>query len=111
MSELEQLVQLVLTDRSKLTDGEAFGVYSPLTRWPADLGAKHAFLRTGFGWEHMPLAMVQTDLEPGDLVQTRVENLQPPAPLLGMFAVYPKDATPRPAGRWFLDRLKQCNSE
>jgi DNA-binding transcriptional LysR family regulator len=111
MSELEKHVQLVLTDRSKLTDRKAFGVYSPLTWRLADLGAKHAFLRAGFGWGHMPLAMVQADLDSGELVQIQVENLQPHAPLLAMFAVYPKDAPPGPAGRWFLDRLKQCNSE
>jgi hypothetical protein len=48
MSELEQRVQLVLTDRSKLRDGKAFGVYSPLTWRLADLGAKRAVLRAGF---------------------------------------------------------------
>jgi DNA-binding transcriptional LysR family regulator len=107
LHELQQHVQLVLTDRSKLTDGQNFSVFSPLTWRLADLGAKHAFLRAGFGWGHMPLAMVQADLKSGALVQIRLENL-PPQMLMPMFAVYLKASPPGPAGRWFLDRLKQC---
>jgi DNA-binding transcriptional LysR family regulator len=107
LRELQQHVQLVLTDRSTLTDGQNFSVFSPLTWRLADLGAKHAFLRAGFGWGHMPLAMVEADLKSGALVQIRLENL-PQQMLMPMFAVYLKASPPGPAGRWFLDRLKQC---
>src|SRR5258706_12255434 len=43
-------VQLVLTDRTALSEGRNFGVLSPLTWRLADLGAKHAFLKAGLGW-------------------------------------------------------------
>src|SRR4051812_12611542 len=46
--ELEEHVQLVLTDRTPLTDGKSFGVFSPQIWRLADLGSKHAFLRAGF---------------------------------------------------------------
>jgi len=105
--ELSRHVQLVLTDRTTLTAGRSYGVFSPLTWRLADLGAKHAFLRSGFGWGHMPVAMVQADLDAGELVRIRVENYQPQTPPIAMFAVYRKDAPPGPAGRWFIDRLKQ----
>ena len=103
--ELEEHVQLVLTDRTMLTEGKTFGVFSPLTWRLADLGAKHAFLRAGFGWGHMPAAMVQGDLDAGELVTLRLESFQPRTPPIAMFAVYRKDTPPGPAGRWFLNRL------
>lgn len=105
--DLERHVQLVLTDRTTLTAGSNFGVFSPLIWRLADLGAKHAFLRAGFGWGHMPLAMVQPDLDAGQLVRIRLEIHQPATPGIAMYAVYRKDAPPGPAGRWFIDRLQQ----
>jgi DNA-binding transcriptional LysR family regulator len=106
MRELQEHVQLVLTDRSKLTEGKNFSVFSTQTWRLADLGAKHAFLRAGFGWGIMPLAMVKDDLESGALVEIRLEMFQPVLPLLPMSAVYQKASPPGPAGRWFLERLK-----
>ncbi|MFP3615497.1 LysR substrate-binding domain-containing protein, partial [Paraburkholderia sp. SIMBA_050] len=72
-ADLEAHVQLVLTDRTTLTEGTTFGVFSPQIWRLADLGAKHAFLRAGFGWGHMPVAMVQDDLDSGKLVPLRLE--------------------------------------
>jgi len=106
LREVARHVQLVLTDRTALTEGRSYGVFSPLTWRLADLGAKHAFLRAGFGWGHMPLAMVQQDIETGELVRIRVETYHPHVPPLAMFAVYRKDAPPGPAGRWLIDHLK-----
>lgn len=105
--DLERHVQLVLTDRTALTAGSSFGVFSPLIWRLADLGAKHAFLKAGFGWGHMPLAMVQADLDVGKLVRIRLEIHQPETPGIAMYAVYRKDAPPGPAGRWFIDRLQR----
>jgi DNA-binding transcriptional LysR family regulator len=98
-------VQLVLSDRSVLTEGRDFGVLSGLTWRLADLGAKHAFLRAGLGWGHMPLHIVQADLDSGALVRIRVEGT-PREILMPMKAVYRKDAPPGPAGRTFIAQLK-----
>jgi DNA-binding transcriptional LysR family regulator len=106
MGELERHVQLVLTDRTALSHGRSFSVFSPLTWRLADLGAKHAFLRAGFGWGHMPLAMVQPDLDSGHLVPLRLEAFQATHPAIAMFAIYRNDAPPGPAGRWFIERMK-----
>lgn len=106
LKDLQQQVQLVLTDRTALTEGRSFGVLSPLIWRLADLGAKHAFLRAGFGWGHMPLAMVAADCEAGALVQLQIENFGPHTPPIQMFATYRKDSPPGPAGRWFIERLK-----
>jgi DNA-binding transcriptional LysR family regulator len=106
MRDLQESVQLVLTDRSKLTEGKNFSVFSRQTWRLADLGAKHAFLRAGFGWGLMPLAMVNDDLKSGALVEIKLEFFQPVMPQMPMFAVYQKAAPPGPAGRWFLEQLK-----
>jgi DNA-binding transcriptional LysR family regulator len=99
-------VQLVLTDRSALTEGRNFGVLSALTWRLADLGAKHAFLKAGLGWGHMPQHIVSGDIEHGALVKIRVEGL-PREVSLQMRAVYRKDAPPGPAGRAFIAQLKR----
>src|SRR5258707_15183624 len=67
-------VQLVLRDRTALSEGRNFGILPPLTWRLADLGAKHAFLQAGFGWGHMPLHIVEEDLDSGALVKIRVEG-------------------------------------
>jgi DNA-binding transcriptional LysR family regulator len=102
-------VQLVLTDRSALTSGRDFGVVSPLTWRLADLGAKHAFLRAGLGWGHMPLHMVQEDLDKKTLVRIRVEGL-PRDVIMQMRVVFRRDAPPGPAARAFIAQLKRCSS-
>ncbi len=106
--DVAQHVQLVLTDRSNLSEGQNFGVLSPQVWRLADLGAKHAFLRAGFGWGHMPAAMVQADLANGELVRLELQGLAPALATLAMHGVYRKESPPGPAGRWFLDQLKQC---
>jgi DNA-binding transcriptional LysR family regulator len=99
-------VQLVLTDRTALTEGRNFGVLSPLTWRLADLGAKHAFLKAGLGWGHMPMHMVKADLDSGALVRIRVEG-NPPDMTMPMKVVYRKDAPPGPAGRAFIAQLRR----
>jgi DNA-binding transcriptional LysR family regulator len=105
-SAVARQVQLVLTDRTTLTEGRDFGVLSPLTWRMADLGAKHAFLRAGLGWGHMPRHMVQVDLDSGVLIKIRVQGL-PREPLMPMRVVFRKDAPPGPAARAFIAQLKQ----
>jgi DNA-binding transcriptional LysR family regulator len=100
-------VQLVLTDRSSLTAGRNFGVMSSQTWRLADLGAKHAFLRAGLGWGYMPLHMVEEDLRSGKLVPIELEGRTAMAPGFSMHAIHMKDHPPGPAGRWFVNHLKQ----
>ena len=105
-SAIAKHVQLVLTDRTVLTDGRDFGVLSPLTWRLADLGAKHAFLKAGLGWGHMPMHMVKADLDSGALVKIRVEGI-PRDAAMPMSVVFRKDAPPGPAGRVFIAQLKR----
>jgi DNA-binding transcriptional LysR family regulator len=105
--EIARHVQLVLTDRTALTEGRNYGVLSPLTWRLADLGAKHAFLLAGFGWGHMPLHMVRDEIARGRLLKIRIQGFPRRAQILVLHAVYRKDAPPGPAGRAFIKQLTQ----
>jgi DNA-binding transcriptional LysR family regulator len=109
-SELAKHVQLVLTDRSDLTAGRDFGVMSPLTWRLGDLFAKHAFLLKGLGWGGMPTHAVAQDLADQRLVKLQIEDIPERGLPLPMFAVYLSARPPGPAGRWLIERLKQCPS-
>ena len=106
--ELTKHIQLVLTDRSELTVGREFGVMSPLTWRLGDLFAKHAFLLKGLGWGGMPLHAVRQDLAAGRLVKLSIEDLADEGLILPMSAVYLTAKPPGPAGRWLIERLRQC---
>jgi len=105
LADLRNHTQLVLTDRSDLTEGREFSVLSPHTWRLADLGSKHSFLRAGLGWGNMPLPMVMDDLESGALVRVRVRDT-PNNLTIPMLATYPSEYPPGPAGRWLIDYLK-----
>jgi len=95
--------QLVLTDRSRFTEGQDFSVLSPKTWRLADLGAKHALLREGIGWGNMPLPLIEPDLAAGTLVR-----LAMPDHLGGMYrfaGVWRRDTPPGPAASWLLDQF------
>ena len=103
---LAQHRQLVLTDRSELSQGKDFGVFSANTWRLADLGAKHAFLRAGLGWGGMPAGAIETDLANGSLVKIGIEDIPDANLVMAMSAVYRTESPPGPAGRWLVERLK-----
>src|SRR3984957_2589204 len=72
------------------------------------LGAKLAFLRAGFGFGGMPLHAIEADLASGALVEITTDEAPPGGRLIEMWAVYRTDSPPGPAGRWFIERLKQA---
>lgn len=100
-------VQLVLTDRSRLTDGRDFAVLATHTWRLADLSAKHALLVAGLGWGSMPEAMVQDDLTSGRLSRIAIDEWDNVR--FALQSVYRTDTPPGPAGRWLLDRLTHLN--
>lgn len=96
-------VQLVLTDRSRFTEGSDFSVMSSRTWRLADLGAKHDLLREGIGWGNMPLPMIEGDLVSGTLVR-----LHMPDHVGGTYrfsGIWRCDTPPGPAATWLLDQF------
>lgn len=104
---LAEHIQVVHIDRSDLSQAREFGMLSPRVWRVSHTDTKHVFLRAGFGFGCMPLHAVEADLESGALVQIRVEEGPPESQVVAMSAIYRTDSPPGPAGRWFIDRLKQ----
>lgn len=96
-------IQLVLTDRSPLTQGRDFGVVSSRTWRLADLGAKHMLLKEGIGWGNMPVPMIADDLAQGRLVQLGMPDAQRSD--YGLKAIYRTDTPPGPAASWLIARF------
>ncbi|WP_127078978.1 LysR family transcriptional regulator [Rhodomicrobium lacus] len=101
-------LQLVLTDRTDLSEGQEFNVLSPRNWRLADMSAKHAFLREGLGWGSMPFDMVERDLAEGELVEIELQDADGANFIMPMYATYRTDAPPGPAGRWLINRLKEA---
>ncbi|MDE8652946.1 LysR family transcriptional regulator [Novosphingobium album (ex Liu et al. 2023)] len=103
--EARKHLQLVLTDRSPLTAGRDFSVFSPRSWRLADLGAKHALLRQGIGWGSMPRHAVREDLASGALIELALPER--PAMDYALVALWRKDAPPGPAAIWVLDAMRE----
>lgn len=103
--EARKHLQLVLTDRSPLTEGRDFSVFSPRSWRLADLSAKHALLKEGIGWGSMPRHVVKADLAAGALVELHL----PERPVIdyALVALWRKDSPPGPAAVWVLDELRE----
>jgi DNA-binding transcriptional LysR family regulator len=107
---LEKNVQLVLTDRTPMSQNLRGGILS-LRIWRfADLGTRLEFLLAGFGWCNMPRHLVAEHIRAGrlkELVLKERSNLALP-----MHVVYDRGRPPGKAGRWFIEdlrkRLVQC---
>lgn len=98
-------LQLVLTDRSPLTEGRDFAVLGPASWRLADLGAKHALLREGIGWGLMPRHVVAADLAEGTLVA--LDLAERPITRYALMALWRNDCLPGPAATWVLDEIRE----
>ncbi|WP_426341922.1 LysR family transcriptional regulator [Pseudoduganella sp. S-14] len=102
-SVLREHLQLVVTDRSPLTEGRDFGVLG-LRDWRlGDLGSKHALLLGGLGWGNMPAHMVMRDLAEGRLLSLHTqEGRELDYPL---FVIHRGDDELGPAGKWLRQKF------
>jgi hypothetical protein len=55
--------------------------------------------------------VVEADLASGELVQISAEDTPPGGHVIAMSAIYRTDSPPGPAGRWFIDHLKQEDAQ
>ena len=102
---LEPHVQLVLTDRTALTQNWVGGIVS-LHLWRfADLATRLEFLLAGFGWCNMPSHMVSEHVAAGRLKQLDIANRENVA--LPVYVVHERGRPPGRAGRWLIADLRQ----
>jgi DNA-binding transcriptional LysR family regulator len=104
---LAKHVQLVHIDPADVSRTLGSGVQSARVWRLSHLGAKLAFLRAGLGYGGLPIHMVEADLVSGALVQITTEDVPATGRVIVMSAIYRTDSPPGPAGRWFIEYLKQ----
>ena len=102
-ADLREHIQLVLTDRSPLTQGQDFGVVASSTWRLADLGVKHALLLAALGWGSMPEFMVRADLDAGRLIELKVPGWKDI--LYPLQAIWRVQTPPGPVTQWLIDRF------
>lgn len=66
---LREHLQLVVTDRTTLSEGRDFAVFGGLTWRTSDLTAKHQMILAGMGWGALPLHLVVDDLAAERLIK------------------------------------------
>ena len=108
---LAKHVQLLHVDLADLSQTQGLGVRSARVWRLSQLGTKLAFLRAGLGYGGLPFGMVEADLASGALVQIAFEDAPPGGYMISMSAVYRTDSPPGPAGRWFIEHLKQQDAQ
>ena len=97
-------IQIVVSDRSELTRGRDFTVYTGRTWRVADLSTKYELLAAGIGWGYMPEHLVAQDLASGALRQVQVEGLRE-RNTLAMLVIRRRDRVLGHGARWVLSRL------
>jgi DNA-binding transcriptional LysR family regulator len=99
-------LQIVLSDRSSITEGQEFAVLSRQTWRLGDLGAKHILLKQGIGWGNMPRHQVAEDLREGTLVE--LDLPEKPGAHYTLSATWRRDARPGPATSWVIDAMRDA---
>jgi DNA-binding transcriptional LysR family regulator len=107
LTTLAEHIRITHIDLSDISAGESV-LEVPRVWRLSHFGAKLAFLRAGFGFGGMPLHAIEADLASGALVEITTDDAPPGGRLIEMWAVYRTDSPPGPAGRWFIERLKQA---
>jgi DNA-binding transcriptional LysR family regulator len=102
---LEQQVQLVVTDRSPLTQNLKGGIYS-LRIWRfADFSTRLEYLLAGFGWCHMPWHMVSDHIRAGRLKQLEISQSE--GLTFAIHVVRQRGHRMGPASRWLIEDLRK----
>jgi DNA-binding transcriptional LysR family regulator len=102
---VKEHVQIVLSDRSRLTEDYRVGVFSSHVWRVLDLATKHAMLLAGLGWGGLPLHLVAGDLARKKLVRLRLEEVEPSELEVVLHRMHRTAEPPGPAARWLVERL------
>jgi DNA-binding transcriptional LysR family regulator len=104
---LASAVQIVLSVRRDPSEPVAadHGVLSPQTWRVADLATKHALIRGGLGWGHLPEHLVKSDLARRRLVALELAAWGGEPPRYGLSLVRRRGARVGPIAQWAEVRL------
>jgi DNA-binding transcriptional LysR family regulator len=102
---LEREIQLVVTDRSSLTQNLKGGIYSARIWRFADFSTRLEYLLAGFGWCHMPWHMIREHIHTGRLRQLDIS--QSKGRTMPVHVVHKRGIRLGPASRWLIADLQQ----
>lgn len=107
-SDLDEHVQLALTDRTRRYRGVVMGT----KLWSfVDQFNRLEFTLRGFGWCTMPTHLAWPHIEAGRLVELKLAIHQDQPLLFPLYAAYRVDQPPGVAAQWLLDSLRTRFSE
>lgn len=104
LSNVRQHTQLVISDVSRMTKGQDFGVFAYHTWRMTDMSTKYQLIRSGLGWGGLPTWMVFEDLKAGRLIALDLEPY--PVRPYALFAFHRADTPLGPAAQWLVERFK-----
>ncbi len=104
---LEAHVQLVLTDRTALTQNLQAGIIGHHIWRFADLSTRLEFLLAGFGWCNMPAHMVIDDIEAGRLRRLTLAEADASLLRVPIHVVWERGREVGRAGRWLIEDLRK----
>jgi len=102
---LEPHVQLVLTDRTPLTQNVFGGIVSRHVWRFADLSTRLDFLLAGFGFCNMPIHLVAEHVEAGRLKLLEIAHRGDVS--MPVHVVHKRGRAPGRAGRWLIANLRE----
>lgn len=105
VTRLQGETQIILSDRSRLTEGVELAVLSHRTLSVAELGTKLELIRAGIGWGNLPEHMVTGDLKDGALARLYPEPWSPNEHMLTLTQVVRTDFSPGKASSWLMNEL------
>ena len=97
-------VQIAQSDRSDMTEGRDFSVYTGRTWRVSDLETKRILLLAGVGWGYMPAHAVENDIAAGKLRTLWIDDLRDQN-YVALMVVRKRDRVLGPAARWMLAQL------
>jgi DNA-binding transcriptional LysR family regulator len=104
---IERYVQLVLTDRTPLSEGFQGNVLG-LRIWRfADMHTRLQYLLDGFGWCYMPAHLVQAYISAGRLKRLDIAEHRGREFSFPLHVMHERSRPPGRAGRWLIAELRR----
>jgi DNA-binding transcriptional LysR family regulator len=104
---IERYVQLILTDRTPLSEGFQGNVLG-LRIWRfADMHTRLQYLLDGFGWCYMPVHLVQTHISAGRLTRLDIAEHRGLEFSFPLHVMHERGRPPGRAGRWLVAELRR----
>ena len=104
---IERYVQLVLTDRTPLSEGLQGNVLG-LRIWRfADMHTRLQYLLDGFGWCYMPVHMVHAHISAGRLKRLDIAEHRGREFSFPLHVMHERSRPPGRAGRWLIAELRR----